>query len=212
MTSAPVREPRQHRSRVTRARLLDAAVEVLAEVGWLGGTVTVVAERANVSRGAVQHHFPTREDLFTAAIDHMAGDLFTRIRLDGARIPPGPEHTETVLDALVSMFRGTLYRAALNLWVAAVQDETLRARVLPLDRRLSAAMYDMAVDLLGADVSRPGVPAAVEGTLSLARGLGVRELLTENEARRRTIIRQWAAHLDTVLTGAEAEAGCGAGA
>ncbi|MYS87623.1 TetR family transcriptional regulator [Embleya scabrispora] len=200
MTSAPVREPRQHRSRVTRAKLLDTAVEVLAEVGWLGGTVTVVAERAGVSRGAVQHHFPTREDLFTAAIDHMTGDLFARIRLDGARIPPGPEHTEAVVDALVSMFRGTLYRAALNLWVAAAQDDTLRAKVLPLDRRLCAAMYDVAVDLLGADVSRPGVPAAVEGVLSLARGLGIRELLTDDQARRRAIIRQWATYLDTVLT------------
>lgn len=177
---------------------------MLAEVGWLGGTVTVVAERAGVSRGAVQHHFPTREDLFTAAVDHMAGDLFARIRLDGARIPPGPEHTAAVVDALVSMFRGTLYRAALSLWVAAAEDGTLRARVLPLDRRLCAAMYDMAVDLLGADVSRPGVPAAVEATLSLARGLGVRELLTEDAARRRAIIRQWAAHLDTVLTGRSA--------
>ncbi|MFI6584284.1 TetR/AcrR family transcriptional regulator [Embleya sp. NPDC050493] len=201
MTSAPVREPRQHRSRVTRAKLLDTAVEVLAEVGWLGGTVTVVAERASVSRGAVQHHFPTREDLFTAAIDHMAGDLFARIRLDGTRIPPGPAHTEAVVDALVSMFRGPLYRAALNLWVAAVEDDTLRARVVPLDRRLCAAMYDMAVDLLDADVSRPGVPAAVEGTLSLARGLGIRELLTEDEACRRAIVRQWALHLDTVLAG-----------
>lgn len=201
MTSAPVREPRQHRSRVTRARLLDTAVEVLAELGWLGGTVTVVAERAGVSRGAVQHHFPTREDLFTAAIDHMVSDLFARIRLDGARIPPGPEHTEAVVEALVSMFRGTLYRAALNLWAAAVQDEALRVKVLPLDRRLCAAMYDMAVDLLAADVSRPGVPAAVEATLSLARGLGVRDMLVEDEATRRAIVRQWAGHLGSVLAG-----------
>ncbi|WP_406288861.1 TetR/AcrR family transcriptional regulator [Embleya sp. NBC_00896] len=199
MTSAAVREPRQHRSRATRARLLDTAVEVLAELGWLGGTVTVVAERVGVSRGAVQHHFPTREDLFTAAIDHMAGDLFARTRLDGARIPAGPRRTEAVVEALVSMFRGSLYRAALNLWVAAVEDASLRAKVMPLDRRLSVAMHEMAVDLFRADESRPGVPEAIEATLDLARGLGVSGLLTQDGTRRRAIVRQWAASLDAVL-------------
>ncbi|MFE5329729.1 TetR/AcrR family transcriptional regulator [Embleya sp. NPDC056575] len=201
MTSAPVREPRQHRSRVTRARLLDTAVDVLAELGWLGGTVTVVAERAGVSRGAVQHHFPTREDLFTAAIDHIAGDLVARTRLDGARIPPGPAHTEAVVEALASMFRGTLYRAALNLWTAAVNDPVLRARVIPLDLRLTAAIYDMAVELLDADVSLPGVSAAVEATLDVARGLGISALVIDYDERRRAVVRQWAASLDHVLAG-----------
>ncbi|MGC0422012.1 TetR/AcrR family transcriptional regulator [Embleya sp. AB8] len=201
MTSAPVREPRQHRSRATRLKLLDTAVEVLAEVGWVAGTVTVVAERAGVSRGAVQHHFPTREDLFTAAIDHMAGELFARTRLDSARIPPGPEHTEAVVDALVTMFHSKLYRAALSLWLAAVEDDTLRAEVDPVDHRIKAALYDMAVDLFDADVDLPGVPGAMAATLDMARGLGISDLLAEDVTRRRAIIRQWAAFLDTVLAG-----------
>jgi AcrR family transcriptional regulator len=54
-----VREPQQDRSRVTRKRLLEATVRCLAELGWSGTTVLVVAERAGVSRGAAQHHFPT---------------------------------------------------------------------------------------------------------------------------------------------------------
>lgn len=60
MTTA-ARTPQQDRSRATRRRLLEAAVECLAELGWNGSTVTVVAERAGVTRGAAQHHFPTRE-------------------------------------------------------------------------------------------------------------------------------------------------------
>src|ERR1044072_1400602 len=63
------RAPQQDRSRATRQRLLEAAIECLAEVGWSGSTVAVVAERAGVSRGAAQHHFPTREDLGTSAVE-----------------------------------------------------------------------------------------------------------------------------------------------
>jgi len=69
-----MREPRQERSRTTRRRLVEAAVECIGELGWHGTTVAVIAERAGVSRGAAQHHFPTREDLVTAAVEHV-GDV-----------------------------------------------------------------------------------------------------------------------------------------
>src|SRR5690348_17797036 len=74
------RVPKQDRSRATRQRLLEAAVACLAEHGWAGSTVSVVAERAGVSRGAAQHHFPTREDLFTAAVEYVAEERSTALR------------------------------------------------------------------------------------------------------------------------------------
>ena len=48
-----------------------AGIACLAELGYAASTVAVVAERAGVSRGAAQHHFPTREALFTAALEHV---------------------------------------------------------------------------------------------------------------------------------------------
>ncbi|MYW05447.1 TetR family transcriptional regulator [Streptomyces sp. SID3343] len=201
MTRAAVREPRQGRSRATRVRLLDTAVQVLAELGWQGGTVTVVAGRVGLSRGAVQHHFPTREDLFTAAIDYMAGDRLARARLDQALIPEGPGRTEAVIEAIIATFRGPLYRAALQLWVAAADNVELRAKVLPLDERITHATYEMTVELLRADLSLPGAHEAVLATLELARGLGISDLLDADPARRRPVVRQWAASLDIVLGG-----------
>ena len=56
-------EPKQDRSRATRQRLLEAAVSCLATRGWEASTVSVIAAEAGISRGAVQHHYPTREDL-----------------------------------------------------------------------------------------------------------------------------------------------------
>ncbi|PCE42289.1 TetR family transcriptional regulator, partial [Acinetobacter baumannii] len=56
--------PKQDRSRATRDRILRSTISCLAESGWHGTTTTLVAERTGISRGALQHHFPTREDLF----------------------------------------------------------------------------------------------------------------------------------------------------
>ncbi|CAM5670162.1 hypothetical protein SBADM41S_05672 [Streptomyces badius] len=66
----------------------------LAEHGWRGSTVSVVAERAGVSRGAAQHRFPTREDLITGAVEYVAEE-----RSAALRAPPSSGRAEAVAAA-----------------------------------------------------------------------------------------------------------------
>ncbi|MCH0542950.1 TetR/AcrR family transcriptional regulator [Streptomyces sp. MUM 203J] len=187
------RTPKQDRSRATRRRLLESAVACLAERGWAGSTVSVVAEHAGVSRGAAQHHFPTREDLFTAAVEYVAEERSQALRgLTG-------RSREEVVSALVGLYTGPLFRAALHLWVAASSEEQLRPRVTELEARVGREAHRMAVELLGADESRPGVRETVQGLLDMARGLGLATLLTDDTARRRRVVAQWARLLDAAL-------------
>ncbi|WP_240503038.1 TetR/AcrR family transcriptional regulator [Streptomyces prasinopilosus] len=192
------RVPKQDRSRATRQRLLEAAVACLAEHGWAGSTVLVVAERAGVSRGAAQHHFPTREDLFTAAVEYVAEERSTALR---DLFPDGTTAGDrrAVVAALVDLYTGPLFRAALHLWVAASNEEQLRPRVTELESRIGRESHRVAVELLAADETRPGVRETVQGLLDLARGLGLATLLTDDAARRERVVRQWAALLDGVL-------------
>ncbi|MCX4970098.1 TetR/AcrR family transcriptional regulator [Streptomyces sp. NBC_00654] len=185
--------PKQDRSRATRQRLLEAAVACLAEHGWAGSTVSVVAERAGVSRGAAQHHFPTREDLFTGAVEYVAEE-----RSAALRALPAQGRGEIVA-ALVGLYTGPLFRAALHLWVAASNEAQLRPRVTELEARVGRETHRIAVDLLGADETRPGVRETVQGLLDMARGLGLANLLTDDTARRERVVAQWAAVLDEAL-------------
>ncbi|MFR9790616.1 TetR/AcrR family transcriptional regulator [Streptomyces sp. MB22_4] len=191
------RLPKQDRSRATRQRLLEAAVACLAEHGWAGSTVAVVAERAGVSRGAAQHHFPTREDLFTAAVEYVAEERSTALR---ELFPEGAEgDRRAVVTALVDLYTGPLFRAALQLWVAASNEEQLRGRVTELEARVGRETHRIAVDLLGADESRPGVRETVQGLLDMARGLGLANVLTDDTARRERVVAQWADLVDASL-------------
>ena len=192
------RVPKQDRSRATRQRLLEAAVACLAEHGWAGSTVSVVAERAGVSRGAAQHHFPTREDLFTAAVEYVAEERSTALR---ALFPEGAAAGDrrAVITALVDLYTGPVFRAALHLWVAASNEEQLRPRVTELELRVGRESHRAAVELLGADESRPGVRETVQGLLDMARGLGLATLLTDDRARRDRVVSQWATLLDEAL-------------
>ncbi|MFE2558923.1 TetR/AcrR family transcriptional regulator [Streptomyces sp. NPDC059352] len=190
---AALTAPKQDRSRATRQRLLEAAVSCLAEHGWAGSTVAVVAERAGVSRGAAQHHFPTREDLFTAAVEYVAEE-----RSQALRALPSRDRTEAVA-ALVDLYTGPLFRAALHLWVAASDEVQLRDRVTELEARVGRESHRVAVEVLGADESRPGVRETVQGLLDMARGLGLATLLTDDSARRERVVAQWARLVNEAL-------------
>jgi AcrR family transcriptional regulator len=189
------------RSAATRARLLDAAVECLVELGWAGTTTTVVAGRAGVSRGAQLHHYPTRADLVLAAVDHLGTRRAEEVRREAAALPAGRNRTYRVLELLADFSTGPLYVAALEVWVAARTDDVLRAALVPLEARLGRELHRVTVELLGADESRPRVRETVQATLDLVRGLGVANLLTDDSTRRNRLLRVWAETLDEVLRG-----------
>lgn len=191
--------PKQDRSRATRERLLEAAVASLAESGWARTTVATVAARAGVSRGAAQHHFPTRGDLVTAAIRHMSEVRLGELRATLAAPPEGSNRTRWALDQLVGLYTSTLFTAALHVWTEAAVDAELRAQVIPLERAVAWEAYRLAVVLLDVDGDDPRVRTVVSGILDLARGLGLANILTDDTRRRSRILDAWAEQLDRAL-------------
>jgi AcrR family transcriptional regulator len=197
-----VRVPQEERSRAMRQRLLDATVECLVERGFAGTSTTLVSERAGVSRGAQLHHFPTKNDLVLAAVEHLSEARGVELQEAATRLPRGRRRTRAVLEMLAAHFTGPVFSAALELWVAARTDPTLRAAVGPLEQRLGRETHRSTVELLGVDESQPGVRELVQATLDLVRGLGLANTITDDAARRKRILDQWARTLDAQIAGA----------
>ena len=195
-----IREPQQERSRTTRRRLVEAALDSFGERGWHGVTVAGIAERAGVSRGAAQHHFPAREDLVVAAVDLLGEAQIDELRAQAAVLPSGASRIERVVEMVLNLYTGPLFRAALQLWSVAATDDALRDVLVPLEARVGREAHRVTVELLGVDESRPGVRELVQATLDLARGLGLANLLTDDTRRRRQIVREWARTLELRLT------------
>jgi AcrR family transcriptional regulator len=189
--SVPVRQ--QDRSRLTQRRLLDATVECLIEVGWAATTTTLVAERAGVSRGAQLHHYPTKAALVLAAVEHLIRRRGEELRAEAATLPslPSLQRVDRVVDLLAATFTGPLFAAALELWLAARTDPPLREALVPVEAQFGRDVHRLAVTLLGADESRPGVRQTVQATLDLLRGLGVANLLTDDTVRRDALLAEW---------------------
>ncbi len=65
----PASEPATARGRLTRARIVQAAAELVAEVGAAAMSLDEVGARANASRSQLYHYFEDRDDLMRAVID-----------------------------------------------------------------------------------------------------------------------------------------------
>ena len=184
-----------------RARLLEATVELLVERGFAGTSTTLVSERAGVSRGAQLHHFPTKNDLVVAAVEHLTERRGAELAEAVAHLPTGGRRTRAVVEMLGDHFASPVFAAALELWVAARTDDALRAAVGPLEQRIGRDIHRRTVELLDLDETRPGARELVQATLDLVRGLGLANTISDDTRRRVRILDTWADTIDSVLKG-----------
>jgi AcrR family transcriptional regulator len=66
---SPRRRSHAERTAATRARVMAAVVESIAEVGFQKTTAAEIARRAGVTWGAVQHHFGDKDGILLAVLE-----------------------------------------------------------------------------------------------------------------------------------------------
>jgi AcrR family transcriptional regulator len=59
----------------TRAKIVQTARRLFAARGYEGTSTETVLEESGVSRGALYHHFESKEDLFAAVLDEVEADI-----------------------------------------------------------------------------------------------------------------------------------------
>ncbi|WP_396446165.1 TetR/AcrR family transcriptional regulator [Actinomadura sp.] len=169
------RRPRQDGRRRVRAQLLDTALRLFSEHGYIGVRVEDIAKEAGVSRATFYKHFAEREEILAELFDRLVQD-------DPLPTPPGPD-TEAL-----PRVRELLTAAAARM----VSDEQLARFVYTLPIRHAA--------LLG-EGARPPVMEQVEQLVERGGAAGaVRTdvpptLITAQIARTfEAAMRDWAEH------------------
>jgi len=200
-----VRAPRtqQQRRDETRRALLDAAVESLIEVGFARTTTLEVQRRAEVSRGALLHHFPSKAELLVAAIAHLAEMRAAELKQLSAGLPEGRARTDAVLGLLWQCFSGTFFQVAMELRTAARTDPELRPVLANAEKVLRDGIIKQARTLFGKDVAdHPGLEPALDMTLQLMIGAAMSAVLHDDK-RLDDLIDDWKALFPTVLANAQ---------
>lgn len=130
------------RTAATRQKLLDATVEALVDLGWAGTSTTEVARRAGVSRGAQVHHFPTKDELVLAAVEHLLLRRVEEFTTAFAGLEAGGRTHGAALDLLWRHCFGSNFEAWLELAIAARVDTALHQRLAELEQRFWKAAMD----------------------------------------------------------------------
>jgi AcrR family transcriptional regulator len=198
------RAPRtqQQRRDETRRALLDAAVESLIEVGFARTTTLEVQRRANASRGALLHHFPSKAELLVAAVDHLAEMRARELKMLAKDLPEGRARTDAVLELLWQCFSGTFFQVAMELRTAARTDAELRPVLVHAEKALRDRILAQARTLFGKDVAEhPGLERGLDFTLQFMIGAAMTTVLHE-DPRLRDLIEDFKTLFPTVLTNA----------
>jgi len=189
-----MRRTNQERTATTRALVLNATIDQLAEAGYGRTTTVEVAERAGVSRGALVHHFSTRSDLVLAALEYLCERRLVELEAGISRLSATEDRLSAFVDLMWSTFDGPLFTAQLELWMAARTDPDLFARLHPLERGFGKRLSELCAEALGEDAG-----PFYELTKHLMRGMAVERLLKTDERERLAVLESWKATATTML-------------
>ncbi|MEA2356088.1 MAG: hypothetical protein QOD61_2217 [Solirubrobacteraceae bacterium] len=142
-----------------RRQLLDAGAALFAERAYEDISMREIAATAGVSKALLYHYFPSKTDLFTAAVAEAAAELERLIEPTGGGTPV--EKLERSLDAYLGWIEdnarvwSTLMRSVANLPEARGALEAFRARTMAI----------VLTELTGPGVPRPALRVAISGWL-----------------------------------------------
>jgi AcrR family transcriptional regulator len=181
-----VRSPRRER---TRERLLDAALDVFAEVGMQATSIEAVCEAAGFTRGAFYSNFGSKEELFLALMqrdaDRQLGTLEQVVETIDADSLGTPEGFRAALATVMAALRpdGSARRqwclVAAEFELLALRDAAVAQLYLTERRRIRAevgAVLDRILDSLGLRFV-VDMPTAVELLMSAEDAGGRADLL-----------------------------------
>ena len=135
------------KSKGTRTRILEAALELLAEEGYAATSTLAVARRAKLSRTAMLHHFPSRQALIEAVVQYV-----TRRRVEmqeelQAHLPRDATFRARSVDSTWEQLQTKEFQAFCELSMAARTDGELAAVFRPALATFDRFRRDMAVKL-----------------------------------------------------------------
>lgn len=198
MVSALPPNKHQEKSLRTRALLLDAAIDSLAEVGYASASIADITARAGVTRGAQLHHFHTRQELIAQTIDHLTERQREALQRRTRTLAATASAGEVLVEYVTAPFAGKLGKASVELYVGIANDRALRRNMLRVQHDLTIELLDACAERI--DVPRERLEAAFWLTINLVRGATLDEMVGRDRLRRKQVLTEWTRLADDMLS------------
>ena len=176
------------KSKRTRARILDAALQLFADCGYAGATNARIAEAARLTRGAMLYHFPTREDLVEAAIAHIQRARTALFHAAASKRPAGADASDYAIDAYWRLLHEPAFVAFSELESAARTDPWLEAAIRPAQAAFDRAQMGETMGPMVQAGAGPRFQARRDLARFMLEGLKRAELADDADGRTARLI------------------------
>lgn len=203
MTAVKPRRSQADRSAATRAKVIEAARDILCARGYSGATMHAIRDATGMSLGAIQHQFPTKAKIMAAVAAEFSA-YRTRIYADAIRRGHTPrESMENLIDANFQMVSRPEMAAVLEIHLARRNDPDLDREVGPSTRRFDRRVRLWGYSILrAAGISDDHVPRSLQLlNNAVTRGLTVEYVRNPDTAAIEHAIRIWKAQMLELLFG-----------
>jgi AcrR family transcriptional regulator len=146
-----VARTQQERREETVARLLDASIATIVDVGYARASAAVITSRAGLSGGALFRHFDTMGDFMAATAYEVMRRQLDSFSKQVAGTPPNQPALEGVLNAMRAITGNDTNAVMYELLIAARTDEKLRGTLQEVLKEYSARIFETARALPTAD-------------------------------------------------------------
>ncbi|NVN10324.1 MULTISPECIES: TetR/AcrR family transcriptional regulator [Nguyenibacter] len=188
------RRSQAERSETTRMALLETTIDLLHENGYTRLTTQDVAERAQVSRGALTHHFAHKEDLVVAAISWQLSEATSALEDFASRIELLPIDTDRIVDYLWQMMAKRLFHVTLEYLPEARNNQAFRLRLIPVVATFHAALDRIWEHLARSTSLTPQQARTIlNATMCLMRGMVAQQVLRQDEDYFDDLLHYWRA-------------------
>lgn len=148
-TASPPRRTQAERRATSREKILDAAVDCLAERGYAGTTLSQVLSRAGLSNGAMWRHFQSKAELLVSAVLHAELSLARPDPTATRQKRSAAAQVDTAVEHLWAYSRSPAFQALIELLRASRSDPELRAALVSRDCDAAEIFFDACARLLG---------------------------------------------------------------
>lgn len=171
------------KSQRTRARILDCAMRLFAGIGYAAATNARIAEEAGLTRGAMLYHFPSREALVEAVVDHIDAARSALLTAAARSAPAGADLAEHAIDVYWSLLREPPFLAFSELEAVARTDPQVRAQIAKAQTAFDQAQAgDQLLRMVQAG-SGPRFQASRDLARFMLEGLSRAKLTYDDRAR-----------------------------
>jgi len=190
------RRSQHERTAETSARLLTATVDLLHDSGFSRLSTPQIAAQAGVSRGALTHHFATKEALVTDAINHMLERVTQDLHRFAEDFATRGGTSDEIVDYIWQMMSDRLFYVTMEYLPEARHNDEFKDSLIPVVKNFHAGLDAIWMALAARRGAEPTHTRTVmNATMCLVRGMIAQTVLREDPAYYAELLDFWKAQV-----------------